>query len=67
MAIKIFDIDQQQFIYVLKDCHLCGSSFKVPIENADTICPECKELWKEFIGSRNINLSVKINTDGGAE
>ena len=63
MAIKIYDIEQQQFISVLKDCHLCGSSFSVPIESGETICPECKELWKEFVEGRPINLSVKINKD----
>lgn len=63
MAIKIYDINQQQFISVLKDCHLCGSSFVVPLENDETICPECKKIWREFIGSKNINLSVRINTD----
>lgn len=63
MAIKIYDIEQQKFISVLKDCHLCGSSFSVPLENDDTICPKCKELWKEFVESRPIKLSVKINKD----
>lgn len=65
MAIKFYDIrpQQQEFISVLKDCHLCGSSFSVPLESDETICPECKELWKEFVESRPINLSVKINKD----
>lgn len=63
MTIKIYDIDQQKFISVLKDCHLCGSSFVVPLENDETICPKCKELWKRFVADREINLSVKINKD----
>lgn len=63
MAIKIYDINQQQFISVLKDCHLCGSSFTIPLESDETICPKCKELWKRFVADREINLSVKINKD----
>ena len=63
MAIKIYNIEQQQFVSVLKDCHLCGSSFSVPLENDETICPKCKELWKRFVADREINLSVKINKD----
>lgn len=63
MAIKIYDINQQQFVSVLKDCHLCGSSFSVPLEGDETICPECKEIWKRFVADRKITLSLKINKD----
>ena len=63
MAIKFYDIrpQQQEFISVLTDCHLCDSSFSVPLESPETICPKCKELWKRFVADREINLSVKIN------
>lgn len=63
MAIKCYNIRSEQFIAVLKDCHLCGSSFSVPIESPETICSKCKELWKEFVASRGITLSVKVNRD----
>jgi len=62
-AIKIYDIEQRQFVSVLKDCHLCDSSFAVPIESDETICPKCKELWKRFVADREISLNIKINKD----
>ena len=63
MAIKFYDIKQQQFVSVLKNCHLCDSSFTVAIESDETICPKCKELWKRFVADREITLSIKINKD----
>ena len=54
---------EQEYIGVAKDCYLCGEAFSIGVYEADTICPKCKKLWKEFVESRPITLSVKVNTD----
>lgn len=53
-SIKINDLVNRQYIAVAKDCHLCGTTFTTELENGETICPKCKELWKEFIKSREV-------------
>ena len=44
----------RQPMAVATDCHLCGASFTIGIDNGETICPKCKDLWKEFIKSKEV-------------
>lgn len=49
MAIKIHDLEHQEFVSVLRDCPLCGEPFQTGLSSDAVICPRCKELWKKII------------------
>lgn len=37
------------YLGVARDCHLCGETFVIGLQDYDTICPKCKELWKLIV------------------
>lgn len=51
------ELDEKDYTlvdYVARDCHLCGRSFTIGLDNGETICPKCKDLWKEFVKSGEV-------------
>ena len=54
MSIKTINIKdlEEGYIRIARDCHLCGEEFVVGMYDTETICPKCKEMWKEIVESR---------------
>lgn len=49
MAIRIYDLERQEIVGVLRDCPLCGETFKTELHSEAVICPRCKKLWKKIV------------------